>query len=165
MSHINAHYINLFYRPKDQALKFSRKILRIGGIEKLSFFESAILESFLKNKHFFCFIPMKISQSFLGSKDGSKFWWLSCCWGFREQTPPPLVSQLWCPRNFQTQIPQTNRIPWWGLWVAYTTVSLEAALRLPKVKHVTIVRRIFRSANFRRVQWTSPLLSWVFPLT
>ena len=25
---------------------------------------------------FFCFIPMKISQSFLGSKDGSKFWWL-----------------------------------------------------------------------------------------
>ena len=38
-------------------------------VEKLSFFESAILI-------FFCFIPMKISQIFLGSKDGPKFWWL-----------------------------------------------------------------------------------------
>ena len=37
------------------------------GFEKLSFFESAILIFF-----FSCFIPMKISQSFLGSKDGSK---------------------------------------------------------------------------------------------
>ena len=25
---------------------------------------------------FFCFIPMKISQSVMSSKDGSKFWWL-----------------------------------------------------------------------------------------
>jgi hypothetical protein len=28
---------------------------------------------------FFCLIPMKISQSYLGFKDGSKFWWLSVC--------------------------------------------------------------------------------------
>ena len=27
-------------------------------------------------KILFCFIPMKSSQSFLASKDGSKFWWL-----------------------------------------------------------------------------------------
>ena len=36
-------------------------------------FESAILNFFSKNI-FFCFIPMKIRQSFMVSKDGSKFW-------------------------------------------------------------------------------------------
>ena len=30
---------------------FAKKILRIGGFEKLSFFESAILESFLLHPH------------------------------------------------------------------------------------------------------------------
>ena len=43
--------------------------MRIGGIEKLSFF-------FFKKKKKICFIPMKISQSVMSSKDGSKFWWL-----------------------------------------------------------------------------------------
>ena len=38
-----------------------------GDFEKCTFFESAILI-------FFCFFPMKISQSLLVSKDGSKFW-------------------------------------------------------------------------------------------
>ena len=50
-----------------QSMKFSQKILRIGNFEKLSFFESAILELF------FAFIPMKISQTYLAIKDGSKF--------------------------------------------------------------------------------------------
>ena len=52
-----------------------QKKLRIGDFEKLSFFESAILDFFFQ-KNFFCFIPMKISQSYLGIKDGLKFWWL-----------------------------------------------------------------------------------------
>ena len=43
-------------------------ILRIGDFEKCTFFESVILN------FFFCFFPMKISQSLLVSKDGSKFW-------------------------------------------------------------------------------------------
>ena len=36
----------------------------------------SILIFFFDFDFFFCFIPMKISQSFLGSKDGSKFWCL-----------------------------------------------------------------------------------------
>ena len=55
-------------------MKFLPKILRIEVIEKLSFFESAILIFF--SKIFLCFIRMKTTESFLGSKDGSKFWWL-----------------------------------------------------------------------------------------
>ena len=46
----------------------------IGGFENLGFFESAILIFFSKKNIFFCFFPMKISQSLLVSKDGSKFW-------------------------------------------------------------------------------------------
>jgi hypothetical protein len=42
-------------------MKFLQKILRIGGIEKLSFFELAILIFFFQNI-FFCFMPMKISH-------------------------------------------------------------------------------------------------------
>jgi hypothetical protein len=37
---------------------FEKKIFRIGGIEKLSFFEEAILELVFKF-FFFCFIPWK----------------------------------------------------------------------------------------------------------
>ena len=43
---------------------------------KKSVFESAILKFVFEKKNFFCFIPMKISQSCLSIKDGSKFWWL-----------------------------------------------------------------------------------------
>ena len=42
------------------------------GIEKLSYFASAILNFFV-DIFFLCSIPIKISQIFLGSKDGSKF--------------------------------------------------------------------------------------------
>ena len=59
--------------PRTNPWNFPVKILRIGGFKKLSFFELAILEI---NKKL-CLIHSKISQSFLGSKDGSKFWWLA----------------------------------------------------------------------------------------
>ena len=50
-------------------LKFSRKNIENWRSWKTQFFESAIL-IFLLNP------PMKISQSFLGNKNGSKFLWL-----------------------------------------------------------------------------------------
>ena len=49
-------------------MKFSQKILRIGDFEKLSFFESAIL-------NFFCFIPMKISHKLCVRMDGTQFFY------------------------------------------------------------------------------------------
>ena len=48
--------------PRTNPAQFYEKILRIESFEKCSFF-------FLLN-------PMKSLQRFLGSKDGSKFWWL-----------------------------------------------------------------------------------------
>ena len=53
----------------------TKRILRIGDFEKLSFSESAILDFFSKDI-LFCFILMKISQIYLAIKGGSKFWWL-----------------------------------------------------------------------------------------
>ena len=61
-------------KPKDQFLKFLETNIEDWWIEKLVFFESAILDFFLFQ--IFFFIPMKISQSFLASKDMLKFWWL-----------------------------------------------------------------------------------------
>jgi hypothetical protein len=55
--------------PRTNPKNFGKKILRIGDFEKLTFLELAILD--LKKK--ICFIPMKIRQSFLGIKGGSKF--------------------------------------------------------------------------------------------
>ena len=51
---------------------FHEKILRIGDFEKLSFFESTILNSFFQKK---CFILMKTSQRLLVSKNGSSQTW------------------------------------------------------------------------------------------
>ena len=65
------------YLPKDQSLKFLQKILRIGGLEKLSFFE---LEIFLNN--LFYFILLQISQSILGSKH------FDDAPGFQQKTTP-----------------------------------------------------------------------------
>ena len=52
----------------DQSLKFLQKNLRIGDFEKLSFFESAILDLF------FQFFPIdnKIKASWMDIKDGTK---------------------------------------------------------------------------------------------
>ena len=56
--------------PMTNFWNFWEKILRIGGSEKLSFFEWAILDLFFQ-KGFFCLIPMKVTQSFLCSKNES----------------------------------------------------------------------------------------------
>ena len=47
----------------------------LGVVEKLSFFESAILIFFSK-EFFFCFILIQIHHESMGTKDGMKFWWL-----------------------------------------------------------------------------------------
>ena len=65
-SHINVLCINQSYLLTQGSIPdIFEKILRIGGIKKL-----------ILVFRFFCFIPMKISQSFLCSNDWSKFWWL-----------------------------------------------------------------------------------------
>ena len=75
---------------------FHKTILRIGDFAKPSFFESAILDFFFLN---FCLIPMKISQSFLCIKDGSKFWWIP--WFPAKNHPhktflPPVYMFIFC---------------------------------------------------------------------
>ena len=55
--------------PRTNPWNFREKILRIGGNEKLRFLSRTFWI-------YFCFIPMNISQSFLDTKDGLKFWWL-----------------------------------------------------------------------------------------
>ena len=67
--------------PRTNSWNFWKKILRIGGFEKLSFFESAIVNfDFQKKKIFFCFIPMKISHKLCVRMDGTQFlslWWFT----------------------------------------------------------------------------------------
>ena len=46
-------------------MKFSWKILRIGGAGKWPFFELAILNFFFSRRIFFCFISMKTSSPFI----------------------------------------------------------------------------------------------------
>ena len=53
--------------PRTNPWNFHKKILRIGDFEKCTFLSRPFWI-------FFCFFPMKISQSLLVSKDGSKFW-------------------------------------------------------------------------------------------
>ena len=62
--------------PRTNPWNFGGNCSTFGEVEKLSFFESAILNYFFQKKNFFCFIPMKTCQSLLVSKDFSKFWWL-----------------------------------------------------------------------------------------
>ena len=68
--------------PRTDPWNFHKKILRIGGVEKLSFFESAILNFFFDFWFFFffCFIPMKISHKLCVRMDGTQFlllWWFT----------------------------------------------------------------------------------------
>ena len=58
-------------KAKTNPWNFRKYILRIGEIERLSFFWVRHFEYL-----FFASSPWK-SVSFLGSKDGSEFWWLS----------------------------------------------------------------------------------------
>ena len=75
LSKKNALRINQSYYPKDQSMKFWRKLLSFWRCWKTQFFWVGHFEFFFsKKKFFFCFIPMKKSQSLLVSKDGSKFW-------------------------------------------------------------------------------------------
>jgi hypothetical protein len=45
----------------------------LGVVEKLCFFESAILNFFFQKKKNFCFIPIYINHKSMGTKDGTKF--------------------------------------------------------------------------------------------
>jgi hypothetical protein len=58
--------------PRTNPWNFWKKILRIGRIENLGFFQSAILNIFFKI--FFYFIPMKISHKLNDGKNGTHFW-------------------------------------------------------------------------------------------
>ena len=58
--------------PITNLAQFHEKILGNDGFEKCSFFELAILEFFFQTKKKLL-NPMKSSQRFFGSKDGSKF--------------------------------------------------------------------------------------------
>ena len=57
--------------PRNNKWNFGEKKLRLVAFENLSYFESTIL---IFGFVLFRFIPMKISQSLLVSRDGSKFW-------------------------------------------------------------------------------------------
>ena len=66
--------INSTY-PWTNPWNFWKKILKIGGVENLSFFESAILIFFCQlKKKIFCFIPMKIIHKLCDRMDGTQFW-------------------------------------------------------------------------------------------
>ena len=73
----------IFINPRTNLWIFLKKISRIeGGNWKTHFFFwvshfEFFFSFFFSQKDFFCFIPMKISQSFFGSKDRLKFWWLA----------------------------------------------------------------------------------------
>ena len=58
-------------------MKFLRKNIENWRNWKTQFFWVGHFGFVFSKKNLFCFIPMKISQSVLSSKDGSKFWWLS----------------------------------------------------------------------------------------
>ena len=72
MVHINALRINLSYLHKDQSLKFLQKILRIGGSENLSFFESAIW-IFVFHLIFFASSPWKSVKTYMVEWMGLNF--------------------------------------------------------------------------------------------
>ena len=63
---------NLFYSPKDLSLEFLWKILRIGGFEKLSLFESAILNFFQKKNASF---PWKLVTNYVLESMGLNFYY------------------------------------------------------------------------------------------
>ena len=72
---LSHQYILLHYWPNPW--NFSKNIESLSFWKTQFFFESAIMVFFPKKTVFFFFIPIKISQVFLCSKDWSKFWWLS----------------------------------------------------------------------------------------
>ena len=66
--------------PRTNPRNFGGNCSAFGEVEKLSFFESAILNFFFQKKFFFCFIPMKISHKLCVRMDGTQFliiWWFT----------------------------------------------------------------------------------------
>jgi hypothetical protein len=62
----------LILLTQEQSMEFLKK-----NIESSVFFELSSFDFFFQKK--MCFITMKMSHSFLSSKDGSKSWWLPWC--------------------------------------------------------------------------------------
>ena len=62
--------------PRTNWWNFHKKNIENWQNWKTQFFWVGHFEFIFSHKFFFCFIPIKISRIFLGSKDGSKFWWL-----------------------------------------------------------------------------------------
>ena len=60
-----------------QSLKFLKKYWEFEFLKNSVFLWVSQYGFFSQRKPFFFFIPIKISQGFLCSKDWSKFWWLS----------------------------------------------------------------------------------------
>ena len=77
LSYINALRINQSYQPKDKSEKFSRKNFENWRFWKNDLFFWRPFWNFFFKKKKKCFILMLKGQSFLASKVGSKFWWLS----------------------------------------------------------------------------------------
>ena len=68
----------------------------LGVVEKLSFFESAILIFFFKkNSFFFCFIPMKIRPKLCIRIDGTQFLWL-CWFTAKNHSPQTYQPAVYC---------------------------------------------------------------------
>ena len=62
--------------PRTNPLNFHKKYQELAILKNDLFFSRPFWIFFSRKNFFFCFIPMKTSQSLLVSKDGSKFWWL-----------------------------------------------------------------------------------------
>ena len=67
---------------------------------------------FFKKEFFFCFLPMKIGQSFLGIKDGSKFWWLP----WSKITPSKHFSRQ-CRCSKRPKLHQNGQISQRSIWI------------------------------------------------
>jgi hypothetical protein len=62
--------------PRTNLWNFHKKYWELRELKNSKFFWVDLFDFFFFKKYFFCFIPMKTTQSFLGSKGGSKFRWL-----------------------------------------------------------------------------------------
>ena len=103
-------------------MKFSQKNVENWRFWKTQFFWVGHFGFFFK-KFFFCFLPMKIGQSFLGIKDGSKFWWLP----WSKITPSKHFSRQ-CRCWKRPKLHQNDQISqrsiwitlalWWEEWLA-----------------------------------------------
>ena len=111
LRHIIALYINQLYWPKDQSMKFSQKFFENWRFWKTQFFWVGRFGFFFQKKNCYCFIPMKIGQSFLGIKNGLKFWWL-----------PWFPAKNHSPQTFQPAVYINYNLTGGIRWVVYDIV-------------------------------------------